>query len=389
MVVMSDGTPSRGLSDEEAKKYWSSVLFSQDSTEEQKKTAIRVIFKLERKSPLERIIAMQARIVVTKEQKKDFENFLKANDIHKSPNQRRIRIVYDKLYYNIFSVDNEFTYTGAIPKYSLTCLANDVEGFENYMKIVKNIMRPNLRKLLRAKRYIKIKHLQNHWKELEEILKEENVNLINDFREVGRVCMSISGNAFNSYSAWYVYEKYEEFDNITGTEYDLETDSLIEESIEIEEEEVTKKKETVIEKTWNQIIAERIPCYFWNGSFIMQNVYLGWLDTVFENQTQKFKGSGMSFSYTAPTMYCKPIDPRIVIVEEKKPVMKYRPFKNFEEVMEAIKVHGQWIQNKNKDYYYLFIHHLNFQNNSVQMMELFKGYKFLDDSPFGVLEEVK
>lgn len=247
------------------------------------------------KVSFERIIAMQARIVVTKEQKKDFENFLRFWHIHKSEYQKRIRTVYDKLYYNIFSVDNEFTYSCAIPRYSLTCLAYDVEGFDDYMKS--------------ARRESDMK-----------ITKKDVVPSIQKFFPV-------------------------------------------------------------IEKTWNQIIEERIPCYLinnWTDIGILMNIE--------KDSVLKFYGS----SNKSCRFYrdCKPIDSAIVIVEEKKPTIKYRPFKTFEEVIEAIKVHGQWIENKNKDYY-LFIHHLNFQNNSVQMMEFFKGYKFLDDSPFGVLEEVK
>lgn len=143
----------------------------------------------------------------------------------------------------------------------------------------------------------------------------------------------------------------------------------------------------VREVTWQDVIDEKIPCYFWDDEYefddFIQLRKIGTLEKPIDDENKSFRWYNETGSKWEDYDRCKPINSAIVVVEPKKPEKKYRPFRTFDEVMEAMKVHGQWIVNKNKDYY-LFVHTLNFQNER-QMNETFKGYQFLDGTPFGVL----
>lgn len=74
-----------------------------------------------------------------------------------------------------------------------------------------------------------------------------------------------------------------------------------------------------------------------------------------------------------------------------KPEARYRPFKNAEEVMEAIKEHGDWVKRVTGSYYKITY----FSKSTVELSNnlpepyccAFENYKFLDDTPFGKLVE--
>jgi len=104
---------------------------------------------------------------------------------------------------------------------------------KDYVQGLKPVTRPNFRKALKEKITIKIKLHGDYWKELQEILKEEGVKVVNEYREKERVCLGIVKNVFNHvYGAIYLFDKYDEFDELSGIEYILETDTLVEDKVE-------------------------------------------------------------------------------------------------------------------------------------------------------------
>ena len=130
---------------------------------------------------------------------------------------------------------------------------------------------------------------------------------------------------------------------------------------------------SVKKMTWDEIIDKKVPCFLIDDGNGVTDV--GILKDITNIGNFKFMGSVGNIK-EGYYRRCIPIDSAIIIQPE------YRPFKTFEEVIEAIGIHGQWLKNKRKDYY-IFIHHLNLQT-PAQMMEMFKGYEFLDGTPFGV-----
>ena len=71
---------------------------------------------------------------------------------------------------------------------------------------------------------------------------------------------------------------------------------------------------------------------------------------------------------------------------------EYRPFKNIDEAMEAIKAHGGWIKHKtSKDYAFVYAYDestIYFLNKRIALDYLFGAYVFADDgSPCGVSVE--
>lgn len=74
-----------------------------------------------------------------------------------------------------------------------------------------------------------------------------------------------------------------------------------------------------------------------------------------------------------------------------KPEPHYRPFKNAEEAMEAIKEHGSWVRLGKSDTYQ---HIVTFADSLIRLgvtvvsYELaFDDYVFIDGTPFGVKED--
>lgn len=70
---------------------------------------------------------------------------------------------------------------------------------------------------------------------------------------------------------------------------------------------------------------------------------------------------------------------------------KYKPFKNIEEAMKAIKAHGGWIKHKtSKDYAFVYAYDestIYFLNKRIALDYLLGAYVFADDgSPCGKLE---
>lgn len=72
-----------------------------------------------------------------------------------------------------------------------------------------------------------------------------------------------------------------------------------------------------------------------------------------------------------------------------KPEPRYRPFKNAEEVMEAIKEHGDWVKHDNDiERVFSFNHEtVNLTYSNVLYSDAFKMYSFYDGTPFGKLEK--
>jgi len=72
------------------------------------------------------------------------------------------------------------------------------------------------------------------------------------------------------------------------------------------------------------------------------------------------------------------------------PQPKYRPFANAEEVMEAIKEHGDWVKNKKGCYLKILIiaKNIEFGGNIMEYSDVLQeGWTFADGTPFGKLEE--
>ena len=75
-----------------------------------------------------------------------------------------------------------------------------------------------------------------------------------------------------------------------------------------------------------------------------------------------------------------------------KPEPHYRPFESAEEVMEAIKEHGEWIARRLGEKRY---HHIRIITNTTlwlgntefTLREIYNGYTFSDGTPFGKLVE--
>lgn len=70
---------------------------------------------------------------------------------------------------------------------------------------------------------------------------------------------------------------------------------------------------------------------------------------------------------------------------------KYKPFKNIEEAMKAIKAHGGWIKHKtSKDYAFVYAYDestIYFLNKRIALDYLLGAYVFADDgNPCGKLE---
>lgn len=74
-----------------------------------------------------------------------------------------------------------------------------------------------------------------------------------------------------------------------------------------------------------------------------------------------------------------------------KPETHYRPFKNAEEVMEAIMEHGDWVRFKKGGYYkitYFAEEGVQISDTSVDSyMKSFSELIFIDGTPFGKLVE--
>lgn len=75
-----------------------------------------------------------------------------------------------------------------------------------------------------------------------------------------------------------------------------------------------------------------------------------------------------------------------------KPEPHYRPFKNVEEVMEAIKEHGDWVRRSGYEQYDRIIcaHDIGVGTGDIgciTYIDAFSELSFLDGTPFGVKEE--
>lgn len=106
----------------------------------------------------------------------------------------------------------------------------------------KKEIRPNFRQYLRDKVGMKIKLYGNYWMELQQILEEEGVKVVNEYRERNRVILGIATSTLTvMYGAIYLYDKYDEFDKLSGIEYILETDTLAEEKVEEPKLKANKK----------------------------------------------------------------------------------------------------------------------------------------------------
>lgn len=75
-----------------------------------------------------------------------------------------------------------------------------------------------------------------------------------------------------------------------------------------------------------------------------------------------------------------------------KPEPHYRPFESAEEVMEAIKEHGDWIKWKKNDAWNHRIlsystSKIRYSDGDIDMTTMFDEYTFADGTPFGKLVE--
>lgn len=72
-----------------------------------------------------------------------------------------------------------------------------------------------------------------------------------------------------------------------------------------------------------------------------------------------------------------------------KPEPHYRPFESAEEMMKAIKEHGDWVKHDNDiERVFSFDHKsVNFTYSNILYSDAFKMYSFYDGTPFGVKEE--
>lgn len=142
----------------------------------------------------------------------------------------------------------------------------------------------------------------------------------------------------------------------------------------------------VREMTWEEAAKCELPCYLWmkkKGKYS-----LGRLTKYERNHPGGLPFYGLNAYWDS----CKPVDSAIVIVDPPEPAQpKYRPFETFEELMKAVKEHGDWVDCHCEEGFFRKIitfqitaGGLKYVNGFNLASDYAEKWTFLDGTPFGV-----
>jgi len=143
----------------------------------------------------------------------------------------------------------------------------------------------------------------------------------------------------------------------------------------------------VKEMTWEEAAKCALPCYLW-----MKNKRGRYSVGLLKGYERGSLGGLPFYGLSAYWDSCKPIDSAIIIVDPPEPAQpEYRPFKTFEELMEAVKEHGDWVDCHCEEGFFRKIITFQITAGGLRYVNGFNlasddagKWTFLDGTPFGV-----
>lgn len=143
----------------------------------------------------------------------------------------------------------------------------------------------------------------------------------------------------------------------------------------------------VKEMTWEEAAKCALPCYLW-----MKNKRGRYSVGLLKGYERGSLGGLPFYGLSAYWDSCKPIDSAIIIVDPPEPAQpEYRPFKTFEELMEAVKEHGDWVDCHSEDGFFRKVSTFQITAGGLRYVNGFNlasddagKWTFLDGTPFGV-----